>query len=61
MTKSEPYVCFNLITEFKTLGGEVGEVAQQLRALAVLVEDMHSIPSTHMTADNCLWLQFQEI
>ena len=31
-----------------------GEMAQQLRALAVLVEDQGSIPSTHMAVHNCL-------
>jgi hypothetical protein len=30
------------------------ELSQQLRALAVLPEDLSSIPSTHMTADNHL-------
>ena len=31
-----------------------GEMAQQLGALAVLPEDLGSIPSTHMAAHNCL-------
>ena len=31
-----------------------GEMAQWLRTLAVLPEDLGSIPSTHMTANNCL-------
>ena len=30
-----------------------GEMAQQFRALAVLPEDMGSIPSPHMAAQNC--------
>jgi hypothetical protein len=36
----------------KILGAE--EMAQQLRALAALPEDLGSIPSTHMVAHNCL-------
>lgn len=31
-----------------------GEMAHRLRVLAVLPEDLCSIPSTHMTAYNCL-------
>ena len=31
-----------------------GEMAQQLRELAILLEDSSSIPSTHMAARNCL-------
>jgi hypothetical protein len=31
-----------------------GEMAQQLKALAALPEDLGSIPSTHMTTYNCL-------
>ena len=31
-----------------------GEVAQQLRALADLPEDLGSIPNTHMATHNCL-------
>ena len=31
-----------------------GEMAQQLRALAVLPEDLSSIPSNHMVAHNYL-------
>jgi hypothetical protein len=31
-----------------------GEMAQQLRALAALAEDLGSIPSTHTAAHNCL-------
>ena len=34
-----------------------GEMAQQLRALTVLPEDPDSVPSTHMTAHNFLYLQ----
>lgn len=37
---------------------EAGEMmAQPLRALATLPEDLGSIPSTHITAHNCLQLQ----
>ena len=32
----------------------LGEMAQQLRALAALPEDLGSIPSTHTAAHNCL-------
>ena len=31
-----------------------GEMAQQLRALAALAEDLGSVPSKHMVAHNCL-------
>lgn len=31
-----------------------GELAQQLRALVVLLEDMGSVPSTYMVAHNLL-------
>jgi hypothetical protein len=31
---------------------EAGEMAQQLRALAALSDDLGSIPSTHVTAHN---------
>lgn len=34
-------------------------MAQQLRALVALPEDQGSIPSTYVTAHNCLRLQFQ--
>ena len=34
-------------------------MAQWLRALAALVDTLDSIPSTHMTAYNPLYLQFQ--
>jgi hypothetical protein len=30
------------------------EMTQQLRAPTILVEDLSSIPSTHMTVRNCL-------
>ena len=30
-----------------------GEMAQKLRALAALAEDLGVIPSTHMAAHNC--------
>jgi hypothetical protein len=33
-----------------------GEMAQWLRALAALSEDLDSIPSSHMAAHNCLLL-----
>lgn len=36
-------------------------MAQWLRALAALLEDSSSIPSTHVTAHNCLQLQSQGI
>jgi hypothetical protein len=36
-----------------------GELAQQLRALATLAEDLGLLSSTHGTAHNCLTLQFQ--
>ena len=39
--------------------GGTGEMAQQLRALAMLAEDPSSIPRTHMATHNCLWFQFQ--
>ena len=39
----------------------VGEMAQQLGALAALPEVPGSIPSTPMAAHNCLWLLFQEV
>ena len=38
-----------------------GEMAQWLRALTAPPEDPGSIPSTHMAAHNCLWLQFHGI
>jgi hypothetical protein len=38
-------------------GGEPGETALWLRALAVLLEDLGSIPSTHIEMHNCLQLQ----
>jgi hypothetical protein len=36
-----------------------GEIAQRLRLLAFLPEDLGSIPSTHMAAYNYLQLQFR--
>ena len=36
-------------------------MAQRLRALVTLSEDLGSIPSNHMVLYNCLWLQFQVI
>jgi hypothetical protein len=32
----------------------VGELVQRLRALAILLEDPGSVPSTHMAAHSCL-------
>jgi hypothetical protein len=46
---------------FKILRSGAGEMALQLRALAVLPKDLGSIPSTHEMAHNCLQFQFQEI
>jgi hypothetical protein len=40
---------------------EVGEIAQWLRELAALQEDLSSVPSIHMAPRNCLQLQFQGI
>ena len=34
-----------------------GEIAQQLRALVSLPENLGSIPSTQMVANNCVYLQ----
>lgn len=36
-------------------------MAQQFRALVALLEDPSSLPRIHMTAHNCLQLQFQRI
>jgi hypothetical protein len=36
-----------------------GEMAQQLRALSILPEDLSSVPSTNMAARKSLKLQFQ--
>ena len=36
-------------------------MAQQLRALTVIAEDLGLVPNTHMVAHNCLWLKFQGI
>jgi hypothetical protein len=38
------------------VGRGAREMAQQLRALAVLLEDLGSMPSTHVAAHNCLTL-----
>lgn len=38
-----------------------GQVAQQLRTLAALIEDLGLVPSTHMLAPNGMLLQFQGI
>ena len=40
---------------------EAGEMTQQLRAFAPLPEDLGSIPSTHVVANNYQTLQFQGI
>lgn len=49
------HVCISfLITAFKKSGREVGERAQQLRALAALPKDLGSISSTHMAVHSCL-------
>jgi len=40
---------------------KVRGLAQQLRALAALPEDLGSIPNNHIAAHNCLQLQFQGI
>lgn len=40
---------------------EAGEVAQWLRAMAALEENLGSIPSTRMATKNYLKLQFQGI
>ena len=42
------------VNNFKIYSSEVGEMAQQLRALTILPEDPGSIPSTHMAAYNYL-------
>lgn len=36
-------------------------MALQLTALTALAEDPGSVPSTHMVAHNCLYLQFQAL
>ena len=38
----------------KKRGGVFAEMAGQVRALAILAEDLSSVPSTHMTAYNHL-------
>jgi hypothetical protein len=45
----------------KTIKQGAGEMSQWLRVLAALPEDPGSIPSTHMIAHNCVYLQFQGI
>jgi hypothetical protein len=42
----------------KTVSWAAKEMAQQVRALAALQEDLSSIPITRMAAHNCLLLQF---
>lgn len=37
----------------------VAKMAHQLSALAAFAEDLNSIPTTHVVANNCLLLQFQ--
>jgi hypothetical protein len=44
--------------EVKSELNGVGEMAQQLRALTVLPENLGSIPSTHMAVPHHLQLQF---
>jgi hypothetical protein len=39
---------------FKDRKGGAGEMSQRLRALAALLEDLGSTPSTYMVAHNCL-------
>ena len=39
----------------------IGEITQWLKALSGLPVDLGSIPSNHMAAHNCLYLQFQGI
>jgi hypothetical protein len=39
---------------YRKVAARAREIAQQLRALAALPEDLGSIPSTHMAANNCL-------
>jgi hypothetical protein len=46
-------------TKSDQVGGE--EMAQQLRALAILSEDLDSVPIAHTTAHNYLQLSFQGI
>ena len=46
-------ICSQNVTERKGIPG-AGEMAQQLKALAALLEDLGSIPSIHMVAHNCL-------
>jgi hypothetical protein len=41
----------------KTPVTEAGEMAQQLRALTALPDELSSIPSTHMAAQSSLRLQ----
>jgi hypothetical protein len=38
----------------KNIFDRAGETAQQLRSMAVPPEDSGSIPSTHITAHDCL-------
>lgn len=45
----------------KTITVGLGQMAQMLRALAVLVEKHSSVPSTHMLSYNLPYLQFQEL
>ena len=52
--------CYYIKTLTKSDLG-VGEMAQQLRALAVLPKDLAAIPAIHMAVYNCLGLQSQGI
>ena len=46
---------FSLVkASLEMTASSAGEMAQQLRALAVLPEDLGSIPSNHIAAQNCL-------
>jgi hypothetical protein len=38
----------------KSNGGKTGEMAQWLRTLAALADDLGSVPNTHMAVQNCL-------
>jgi hypothetical protein len=42
------------MSPIKITNGGAREMAQLLRAPAVLPEDLGSIPSNHMATDNCL-------
>lgn len=46
-----PYV--QPVKHFRDWWGEAGGVAQPLRTLVVLAEDLASVPGIHMVAHNC--------